>query len=127
MPIEEKLYLYYTGNNRDEDFVRHSYTCIAKLGNDGWPEKYPLPLFGPNPDYTENQRDPKIIVMPDEETYYIILGAQTRDERGCILVYKSDNLLHGWTFAGELKVPGFESEALTIDGAAEDIRDHLGK
>ena len=109
MPIEDKLYLYYTGNNRDEDFVRHSYTCIAKLGNDGWPEKYPLPLFGPNPDYTENQRDPKIIVMPDEETYYIILGAQTRDERGCILVYKSDNLLHGWTFAGELKVPGFEN------------------
>ncbi len=108
MPIGDKLYLYYTGNNRDEDYIRHSYTCIAKLGSDGWPEKYPLPLFGPNPDYTENQRDPKIIVMPDGETYYIILGAQTKDNKGRIIVYKSENLLHGWTFAGELKVPGFE-------------------
>ena len=109
MPIGDKLYLYYTGNNRDEDYVRHSYTCIAKLGNDGWPEKYPLPLFGPNPEYTENQRDPKIIVMPDEKTYYIILGAQTKDNCGRIIIYKSENLLHGWTFAGELKVPGFEN------------------
>ena len=109
MPIGDKLYLYYSGNNRDKDYIRHSYTCIAKLGSDGWPEKYPLPLFGPHPDYTENQRDPKIIVMPDEETYYIILGAQTKDDRGCIIVYKSESLLHGWTFAGKLKVPGFEN------------------
>ena len=108
IPIGDKLYLYYTGNNRDEDYIRHSYTCIAKLGSDGWPEKYPLPLFGPNQDYTENQRDPKIIVMPDGETFYIILGAQTKDNKGRIIVYKSENLLHGWTFAGELKVPGFE-------------------
>ena len=109
MPIGDKLYLYYTGNNRDEDYVRHSYTCLARIGTDGWPEKYPLPLFGPNSDYTENQRDPKIVSMPDGKHFYIILGAQTKDMRGCILIYKSENLLHGWTFAGELKVPGFEA------------------
>ena len=108
MPIGDKLYLYYTGNHRDADWTRHAYTCLARLGTDGWPEKYPLPLFGSNPDYTEHQRDPKIIAMPDRGCYYITIGAQTRDKRGCVLIYQSEDLQHGWTFAGELKVPGFE-------------------
>ena len=52
MPIGDKIYLYYTGNHRDADWTRRAYTCLARLGNDGWPEKYPLPLFGAHPDYT---------------------------------------------------------------------------
>ncbi len=108
MPIGDKMYLYYTGNHRDEDYVRHAYTCLARLGNDGWTEKYPLPLFGAHPDYTEHQRDPKIIAMPDKDCYYITIGAQTQDKRGCVLIYKSEDLQHGWTFAGELRVAGFE-------------------
>ena len=39
----------------------------------------------------------------------MIIGAQTLDKRGCVLVYSSEDLQHGWTFAGELKVPGFEA------------------
>lgn len=108
MPIGDSLYLYYTGNSRDENWVRHPYTCLAKLRDDGWTEKYPLPLFGPNPDYTEHQRDPKIIYVPEKHSYYIILGAQTKDKKGCALIYRSEDLLHGWVFAGQLKVPGFE-------------------
>ena len=107
-PIDDKMYLYYTGNNRDENYVRHPYTCLARLGKDGWPEKYPLPIFGEHPDYTEHQRDPKIIAMPEHDCYYIVLGAQTKEKKGCILIYKSEDLLHGWTFAGQLNVPGFE-------------------
>ena len=109
MPIGDKLYLYYTGNHRDADWVRHAYTCLARLGSDGWPEKYPLPLFGANPDYTEHQRDPKIISVPDRGCYYITIGAQTKEKRGCVLIYESEDLQHGWTFAGELNVPGFEN------------------
>ncbi len=108
MPIGDKLYLYYTGNHRDADWTRHAYTCLARLGNDGWAEKYPLPLFGANPEYTEHQRDPKIVCLPDSKSYYMIIGAQTKSRHGCALIYSSRNLQHGWTFAGELKVPGFE-------------------
>ena len=107
MPIGDELYLYYTGNHRDADWTRRSYTCLAKLRRDGWTEKYPLPLFGQHPLYTEHQRDPKLIRR--EAGYYILLGAQTQDHRGCALIYRSEDLLHGWTFAGELKVPGFEA------------------
>ena len=109
MPIGDKIYLYYTGNHRDPDWTRHAYTCLARLGNDGWPEKYPLPLFGANPGYTEHQRDPKITRVPGQDKYFMIIGAQTLDKRGCVLVYSSEDLQHGWTFAGELKVPGFEA------------------
>ena len=108
MPIDDKIYLYYTGNHRDPDWTRHAYTCLARIGRDGWPEKYPLPLFGANPAYTEHQRDPKIICLPGQERYYMLIGAQTKDRRGCVLVYSSQTLQHGWVFAGELKVPGFE-------------------
>ncbi len=108
-PIGDKMYLYYTGNHRDADWTRHAYTCLARLGDDGWTEKYPLPLFGANPNYTEHQRDPKIICMPGSDTYYMLIGAQTKQKTGCVLIYASEDLQHGWTFAGELKVPGFEN------------------
>lgn len=108
MPIGDKIYLYYTGNHRDPDWTRRAYTCLARLGNDGWPEKYPLPLFGAHPDYTEHQRDPKIIRAPGGDAWYMIIGAQTKEKNGCALVYASKDLQHGWTFAGEMKVPGYE-------------------
>ncbi len=40
--------------------------------------------------------------------YYIILGAQTKDKKGCCIIYKSLSPTEGWSFAGQLKVPGFE-------------------
>ena len=50
--------------------------------------------------YTGNHRD--------DGKYYIILGAQTKDKKGCIIIYSSDSPTEGWSFAGQLKVPGFE-------------------
>ena len=107
MSIGDKIYLYYTGNHRDPDWTRHAYTCLARLGNDGWPEKYPLPLFGAHPDYTEHQRDPKILRAPGQDKYYMIIGAQTKTKDGCALIYESEDLQHGWVFSGELEVPGY--------------------
>ncbi len=107
LPTEEHLYLYYTGNHRDENWVRKPYTCIADLREKKVAHKLP-PLFGPNDDYTEHQRDPKIIHNKQDGKYYIILGAQTKDKKGCCIIYKSDSPTEGWSFAGQLKVPGFE-------------------
>ena len=109
MPIDDKIYLYYTGNHRDEDWTRHAYTCLARLSKDGWVEKYPLPLFGEHPGYTEHQRDPKIVIRPGSDMYYIIIGAKSKEGNGCALIYGSDDLQRGWNFLGELKVPSFEA------------------
>ncbi len=103
-----ELYFFYTGNHRDENWVRTPYTCAAIMGEDGRPQKLPEPLFGPRADYSEHQRDPKVIYVEEKGKYYIFIGAQTLDERGAVLIYESENLLEGWEFAGELKVPGYE-------------------
>jgi beta-fructofuranosidase len=107
LPMEGELYLYYTGNHRDENWVRKSYTCVVDLKDREHAEKLP-PLFGPHPDYTEHQRDPKIIYRPETQRYYIILGAQNRAKQGRVIIYSSPHPTQDWSFAGELKVPGFE-------------------
>ena len=103
-----ELYFFYTGNHRDDNWVRTPYTCAAVLDKDGKLQKLPEPLFGPRPDYSEHQRDPKIVWVEQKKKYYIFIGAQTLDLRGCVLIYESEELLSGWRFAGELKVPGYE-------------------
>ena len=105
----DDLIFFYTGNHRDEDWVRTPYTCAAVLGEDGRPRKLDVPLFGPRDDHSEHQRDPKVVWNADKQKYYIFLGAQTLDKRGCVLVYESERPLSGWRFAGELKVPGYEA------------------
>lgn len=107
LPEDGEVYLYYTGNHRDENWVRKPYTCIVKLRDDGTAEKLD-PLFGPNENYTEHQRDPKIIYNEENGKYYIVLGAQTSDKKGCVIIYSSDSPTEGWSFAGQLRVPGFE-------------------
>ena len=104
----DDLYFFYTGNHRDDDWTRTPYTCAAVLGPDNKPRKLEKPLFGPRPDYSEHQRDPKIVWNGEKQRYYIFIGAQTADLRGCVLIYESEQLLSGWRFAGELKVPGYE-------------------
>ena len=104
----DKLYFFYTGNHRDEDWTRTPYTCAAVLDDDGKLQKLEKPLFGPRDDHSEHQRDPKIVWNEEKQKYYIFIGAQTLDLRGCVLIYESEELLSGWKFAGELKVPGYE-------------------
>ena len=109
LPTADRLELFYTGNHRDDDWTRCSYTCLAKLDEEsGEAEKENKPLFGPAEGYTEHQRDPKIIYNAEKKKYYILLGAQTKDLRGCGILYEADDYSGEWHFAGELKVPGFE-------------------
>jgi len=103
-----ELVFFYTGNHRDEDWTRTPYTCAAVLGEDNRPRKLEKPLFGPRDDHSEHQRDPKVVWNETNQKYYIFIGAQTLDKRGCVLIYESEQLLSGWRFAGELKVPGYE-------------------
>lgn len=106
---KNSIYLYYTGNHCDDAWQRTSYTCLANMRDDGSMHKYSKPLFGPSPHYTEHQRDPKIIYHQENQTYYIMLGAQSLDHHGRIIFYKSKYHNKDFTFAGELKVPGYEN------------------
>ena len=67
--VGDRLVFYYTGNHRDENWVRTPYTCAAVLNADGQLEKLPEPLFGPRDDYSEHQRDPKVVWNEDKQRY----------------------------------------------------------
>ena len=104
----DQLYFFYTGNHRDENWIRTPYTCAAILNEEGKPVKLDKPLFGPRSDYSEHQRDPKIVWNEEKKKYFIFIGAQTLDLKGTALIYESEHLLDGWKFAGQLRVPGYE-------------------
>ena len=106
---KDGIYLFYTGNHRDADWKRTPYTCLVELMDDGTARKYDRPLFGPSPNYTDHQRDPKIEYDAARGKYFMFIGAQNLARQGRIIVYESERLDSDWRFAGELKVPGFEN------------------
>lgn len=95
-----KLHLFYTGNTRDENSVRHPYQCIAVMDSFGNISKLDKPVIDHAPSrYTEHFRDPK--VWKDGNKFYAVIGAQRTDETGCAVLYSSLDLLE-WTFEGEI-------------------------
>ncbi|MGC3953513.1 MAG: glycoside hydrolase family 32 protein [Propionicimonas sp.] len=99
-----QVWLHYTGNVKDEQGRRQAYQCavtttdletFAKL------DANPL-IAGPPAGYTAHLRDP--YVVPDAAGFAMYLGAQRADNTGCILVYRSTDLV-GWELAGELTFP----------------------
>ena len=97
----DKLYLMYTGNVRDQNLERKSYQCLASLEDDKI-EKYDKnPVVPMQPDgYTSEFRDPKIFEKNNK--YYFIIGAQRLNKTGAALIYESENL-YEWDFIGEIK------------------------
>lgn len=49
IPVEEKLFLAYTGNVRDETWERHSYQLGAWMNNNGTVTKLEIPLISAPP------------------------------------------------------------------------------
>lgn len=97
----EKLYLFYTGNTRDKNLIRHPYQCIAVMNEDGKITKFENPVITNVPEgYTEHFRDPK--VWKEGNRFYAVIGAQRTDKTGCIVLYSSLDLMK-WNFEGELK------------------------
>lgn len=97
------LYLFYTGNHRDDDWVRHSSQCLAVMDQEGRIRKETSPLIQEPPEgITEHFRDPK--VWKGKNGYLMITGAQTITQTGTALIYQSSDL-RKWEYRGELTVP----------------------
>lgn len=97
---DEKLYLMYTGNTRDENWIRHPYQCLAVMGKDGAISKI-NPAINEVPEgYTDHFRDPK--VWKEDGRFWSVIGAQRTEETGCVVLYSSADFIN-WQFEGELK------------------------
>ena len=105
----DSIYLFYTGIHNSANKSAELYTCHASIPQNGRAVKFSAPLFMPNSEYTVCQQNPSITFDEKTGKYYAILGAQTREQTGCILVYESNDLNYGWSFRGKLNVPSFEN------------------
>ncbi len=99
---DEKLYLFYTGNKwtgPDQDKDLKQVQCLA-VSNDGVHfekiDENPVIEAAPSGDIHPNHfRDPK--VWKEGDYYYCVLGSQTKDRIGQVLLYRSADLMK-WEF-----------------------------
>ncbi|MCS4488206.1 sucrose-6-phosphate hydrolase [Streptococcus sciuri] len=108
-PIGDNLFLFYTGNVRDENWVRDPLQIGAFMDKKGNITKFKDVLIQQPSDVTEHFRDPQIFNYKDQ--LYAIIGAQSLDKKGFIKLYKAiNNDVHNWIFAGNLDFTGTGSE-----------------
>ncbi|KJD46015.1 glycoside hydrolase family 32 protein [Paenibacillus terrae] len=96
-----KLYLLYTGNRRDENWMRNSTQCMVIMDEKKFFSKLDHPVINQIPDgFTEHFRDPKL--WKQDNKFYAVIGAQKVNQEGCAVLYSSQDLL-AWEFEGEIQ------------------------
>lgn len=100
--IDDKLFLMYTGNVRDKDWVRHPYQNGAWMDKDNNITKLKEPLFAQSEHTTDHFRDPQLLKIADR--YFAILGAQDKETtRGKIAIFSTTDFKN-WQDHGYLDV-----------------------
>ncbi|PZO96711.1 MAG: sucrose-6-phosphate hydrolase [Streptococcus pyogenes] len=99
--IDEHLFLFYTGNVRDEDWIRHPKQVGAWLDKEGQLTKLDSVLIEQPKSTTDHFRDPQIFSYNDH--YYAIIGGQTLQKEGIIKLYRAvhNNVLK-WEYVADL-------------------------
>ncbi len=95
---DEKMYLFYTGNVKDNTNTRESYQCMA-VSKDGIHFEKKGPVIYVPKGYTAHFRDPKVFYKDDR--WYMVIGAQSTDGMGHVVLYSSANL-ENWEFIGPI-------------------------
>lgn len=109
---EDTLHLFYTGNVKEEG--EHDYVTSGRGANvihvttkDGVTMS-PKEIVLRNSDYPAfcscHVRDPK--VWRENARWYMVLGARTLQDEGCVLFYSSENL-EEWTYEGSDRISDF--------------------
>lgn len=102
IPIDDKLFLMYTGNVRDENWVRHPKQDGAWMDSRNQLNKIDVPLIEqPKEGFTDHFRDPQILKHDDQ--YYCLIGGRKQDDTGHVLVYQADKVTGPWSYKTELK------------------------
>lgn len=99
--IDDRLFLFYTGNVRDANWVRTPLQVGAWMDKQGNISKMPQVLIEQPDDVTEHFRDPQVFSYQGH--FYAIIGAQDLNHKGKIKLYKAvDNHVDNWHFIADL-------------------------
>ncbi|MDT8861907.1 sucrose-6-phosphate hydrolase [Alkalihalobacillus sp. MEB130] len=94
------LYLFYTGNVKDENNNRETYQVMA-TSKDGYKFTKEGVVINLPEGYTPHFRDPK--VWKHKDHFYLVIGAQSKDLKGKAVLFRSTDLTnweHLGAFAG---------------------------
>ncbi|MCD7036456.1 sucrose-6-phosphate hydrolase [Metabacillus sp. GX 13764] len=97
-----RLYLFYTGNVKNEAGERETYQCMA-VSEDGIHFEKKGPVINLPEEYTAHFRDPK--VWKKEDKWYMVLGAQTLEKKGAAVLFSSRDL-ENWKHIGKIAGSG---------------------
>lgn len=101
MALGDQLFLFYTGNVRDEHWNRETYQLGAFLDKEGKLQKIDKVLIEQPQDVTEHFRDPQIFSF--EHQLYTLVGGQSLDKKGIIKLYQvKENDCLQWEVLGNL-------------------------
>ena len=93
--IDDKLFLMYTGNARDTEWVRHPHQMGAFMDKNNHIEKLPNSLIEQPQHTTDHFRDPQI--LEHNGKYYCILGAQDKATKtGKIALFEAKDIKGPW-------------------------------
>mgnify|MGYP000196213496 CR=1 FL=1 len=107
--IDGKLFLFYTGNVRDDNWIRDPLQVGAFMDKEGHIEKFDQVLIQQPSDVTEHFRDPQIFDYQGQ--FFAIIGAQNLEKQGFIKLYKAvNNDIKNWVFVGNLDFGSTGSE-----------------
>lgn len=93
---DDHLYLFYTGNVKNDSGERETYQCLA-VSEDGVYFEKKGPIITLPEGFTAHFRDPK--VWKRGATWHMVIGAQTLEGCGAVVLYTSADLYH-WTYRG---------------------------
>ncbi|SIS40687.1 glycoside hydrolase family 32 protein [Salimicrobium flavidum] len=96
------LHLFYTGHTEKEGEIDQEYQALAVSEDGRQFEKKGMLLESPE-GITAHFRDPK--VWWHEDLWYMVVGAQTEDKKGAVLLYSSKDLSE-WEYVKRLAVAG---------------------
>lgn len=100
--VDNELFLMYTGNVRDENWVRHPKQDGAWMDSQNKLTKISTPLIDePKTGFTDHFRDPQILKHDDK--YYCLIGVRRKDDTGHVLVYQAEQVTGPWEYKTELK------------------------
>jgi beta-fructofuranosidase len=106
--LGDKLFIFYTGNIRDEKWERTALQLGAFMHKNGKIEKFDRVLIEHPEDVTEHFRDPQIFNYQDQ--FYAIIGGQSHDKQGLIKLYKANASINSWSFISNLDFGSTGSE-----------------
>lgn len=105
--VDKTLHVFYTGNVRyqgDYDYiVSGREQNVLKVSSQDGIHFHEKTLLMTNDDFpgnmTKHVRDPQVFF--EDGKYYMVLGARHQEDRGLVLIYESQDMIH-WTYQNEL-------------------------